>query len=218
MLSVGTFLFGAGVGGFGMAMFLRHQYNDLLKAEYLRHVIDEKHHEDLRILERNNDQQNQHALRLKYQQAMSLAVEPKGAEDRKDSSTEDRKDAESFDLNSLYGLILSGKEFNALIRAKNLKFVKLLTASEKQFNFQYQSGLNTDIEPFNAVYNCFGGLYQTEKRHWREHGSSRNGPYTHYRPVISYPDDTIIKIEDRKIKALDVILGEPASLDDLDKF
>ena len=220
--AVGAFLAGAGLGGLGVAMFLRHQYNDAVGDERRRRFKDEKRHEELRIQERNNDQQGQHALRIKYQQAMLLESKgPKGAEGPKDAKgpdgAEGPKDAEGpFDLNSLYGLILSGKEFNALILAKNLKLVKLLTASEKQFNFQYKSGLNTDTEPFNAVYNCFGGLYQTEIRHWREHGSSRNGPYTHYRPVISYPEDTIVKIENYKVKAHDVIFGEPASLDDLD--
>lgn len=232
--AVGAFLAGAGLGGLGITMFLRHQYNNAIEDERQRSFKNEKRREELRILERNNDQQGQHALRLKYQQVMSLesgSKDSKGAEgDAKDSKgaegdakgqdgAEGPKDAESsvFDLNSLYGLILSGKEFNALISAKNLKFVKLLTQSEKQFKMQYKSGLNTDIEPFNAVYNCFGGLYQTEIRHWREHGSSQNGPYTHYRPVISYPDDTIVKIENCKVKSHAVILGEPASLDDLDK-
>ena len=214
MSAFSTFLVGAGLGGLGIALFLRHQYNDAIEDERQRRVNAEKRHEDLRIQERNNDQQRQHKLRLEYQQALALAVESKDLK-----GAEGPQGAEgNFDLNTLSGLILSGKEFNALIRAKNLKFVKLLTASEKHFNFQYKTGLNTDSEPFNTVYNCFGGLYQTEIHRWRVHASAgQNGQYTHYRPVISYPDDTIVKIEDFKIKAHDVILGEPASLDDLDK-
>ena len=217
MSNVGAFLAGAGLGGLGMILFLRHQYNDFVDAETLKRADYEKRAENLHIEQINNGLQNQNSLRLKYQDIMTVESKAVNIESKDSKGPKGAEGEGDFDLNTLSGFILNGKDFNALIRAKNIKLVKLLTESEEHFGFRYKTGLNTDTEPFNAAYNCFGGLYQTEIRNWKLHNhSNRLDAYTHYRPVLGYPDDTIVKIEDNKVKAHAVILGEPASLDDLD--
>jgi hypothetical protein len=98
--------------------------------------------------------------------------------------------------------VYSGKLFNEL--NKETKFYKITNKEENHFNFQYQDGLNIDINKFDPTENCKkGGLYFTDLD---------NIPYFFdygcwIREVI-LPDDAQIYVEDRKYKADKIILKE----------
>lgn len=108
------------------------------------------------------------------------------------------------DLNDLVGIIMTGREFNDLVKNRGFEFIKLLLSEEKHNGLQLKEGLNVDPNIFDPDCDCCpGGIYFTEvkkKDKWL-------GSYAHARKVI-IPDDAIVKIELNKIKVTSIILGE----------
>jgi len=114
------------------------------------------------------------------------------------------------DLNELSDLVMNGKEFNELIKNKNIEFYKLTNLDEVHNGFQFMYGENIDNKLFNPLYNCCeGGIYFTEfkKIHlWRT-------GHTYKRKVTIPNDDNVwVKIEQDKIKATKLFLGEKEEL------
>ena len=102
--------------------------------------------------------------------------------------------------------VLSGKEFNNKYRGK--KFVKLTNREEKHNGFEFKSGLNVDIIPFNPKDSCrAGGIYFCELgklSKWLEYGYQK----MYYARYVSIPDDAQVYEEEDKWKADSLVLGE----------
>ena len=109
-------------------------------------------------------------------------------------------------LNNFSGVTLSGKKFNELFAGK--KFFKLTNEEENHNNYQFKTGLNIDKIPFDDQCECCpGGIYFTEKSkksRWTKYGSA----VMKYERAVIIPDDAQVHIENNKVKADRLILGD----------
>ena len=103
------------------------------------------------------------------------------------------------------GKLIYGKEL------KNKKLFKITNKTEIHHNFQYSTGVNTDVLPFNDDIKddcCKGGLYFSKAEdifRWINSDSSC------IREVTISDDEVIIK-QQNKYRAHTIILGERMSL------
>jgi hypothetical protein len=108
---------------------------------------------------------------------------------------------------------LTGAEFN--LKFKGIEFVKLTSESEVHNGFQFRTGLNVDIIPFDPSGSCkIGGLYfcrKTDLHLWTKYRSIR---MVHVREVI-IPDDAQVYDEINKLKCDKFILGQKSLISDL---
>lgn len=108
----------------------------------------------------------------------------------------------SNNLNDLRGTIMTGKEFNGLV--KGYVFIKILRTDEIHNGLHLKEGLNKDPVRFDPDCECCaGGIYfiDVKKRSlWENMG-------LHNREV-TIPDDAVVKVEMNKIKATKIILGK----------
>jgi len=115
---------------------------------------------------------------------------------------------------SFVGKELSGEIFNAFY--KGTYFYKFFNHNLNHNNFQYQLGLNIDIEEFCPNGLCYkGGLYFCEESkahmYWSCYGTKIG--------VVEIPNDARVYIEQGKFKADRLIITEIVDFVDVcDKF
>ena len=103
-------------------------------------------------------------------------------------------------------MLLSGKEFNK--KYKNKTFVKLTKKDEIHNDFEFKTGLNVDIVPFNPSGSCRrGGLYFTDTKYLYKWINYDDEPMKWLR-YVSIPRDANVYVEDFKYKCDKFILSE----------
>ena len=110
---------------------------------------------------------------------------------------------------------MTGKEFCTFFPNLSKRLVKLTNKTEIHNGFQFKTGLNEDIIPFDPTGECKpGGIYFTDIGNipiWLEYGYI----VMKYCRTVTLPPDCRVYIEENKIKADKMILGERVEIKDL---
>ena len=113
-------------------------------------------------------------------------------------------------------MLLSGKEFNK--GYNDIQFIKLTNMQENHNDYQFKTGINTDIIKFNPTEECkAGGIYfckQNDFFKWLSYGSYGSKIMYWYREVI-IPDHAQVYVEAEKCKADVIILGDRKEISEL---
>jgi hypothetical protein len=110
---------------------------------------------------------------------------------------------------------MTGKEFCTFFPNLSKRLVKLTNKTEIHNGFQFKTGLNEDIIPFDPTGECKpGGIYFTDIGNiarWIEYG----GNEMKYCRTVTLPSDCRVYIEDNKFKADKIELDERVEISDL---
>jgi hypothetical protein len=123
---------------------------------------------------------------------------------------------EPTNLFDYIGRVITGQEFNDNFSDLAKTLVKLTTKTEIHNGFQFKSGENVDINPFNFNVDCgANGIYFTDINNlplWLDY---RTKTMKFCRKVI-LPPDCKIQMLNNKFKADKIILGDRIKIKDMD--